>query len=171
MLSIQDICRTLAMKSLRIWIGVDVIAHDHEHFMVNISTLLSTTSVSSSADCAGYHQKEENLAWKLCFLYNFKFTKPTKFYQLLTNWKCRRRRNVFEQNFLFVAHFVSGSRPSWYHNASELKKVFHPPELQNLIEMLTLVNDSSHGLRCIKVSRLGLLSNWTSSHEPLWTVS
>ena len=26
----------------------------------------------------------------------------------LTNWKCRRRRNVFEQNFLFVAHFVSG---------------------------------------------------------------
>ena len=25
-----------------------------------------------------------------------------------TNWKCRRRRNVFEQNFLFVAHFVSG---------------------------------------------------------------
>ena len=28
--------------------------------------------------------------------------------QQLTNWKCRRRRNVFEQNFLFVAHFVSG---------------------------------------------------------------
>ena len=27
---------------------------------------------------------------------------------VLTNWKCRRRRNVFEQNFLFVAHFVSG---------------------------------------------------------------
>ena len=27
---------------------------------------------------------------------------------LLTNWKCRRWRNVFEQNFLFVAHFVSG---------------------------------------------------------------
>ena len=26
----------------------------------------------------------------------------------LTNWKCRRRQNVFEQNFLFVAHFVSG---------------------------------------------------------------
>ena len=26
----------------------------------------------------------------------------------LTNWKCRRRRNVFEQNFLLVAHFVSG---------------------------------------------------------------
>ena len=25
-----------------------------------------------------------------------------------TNRKCRRRRNVFEQNFLFVAHFVSG---------------------------------------------------------------